>query len=100
MKLIGLMSLESYKDEVRNVLERHGVRIYSEVEIIGHTAETLKQYGWWPTREADAIYSTLYFAIVPKEKADEVMSDIENLTELHDPTHPPRAFVVNVEKMV
>jgi len=100
MKLIGLMSLENFKDEIRGILKRHDVHIYSEVEIVGHTAETIRQHGWWPSEESDAIYSTLYFAIVSADKADGVMNDIQNYNAKSDLLHPPRAFLVNVEKMV
>ncbi len=100
MKLIGLMSLENFKEEIRNVLKRHEVHIYSEVEIVGHTADTLRQHGWWPSEKSDAIYSILYFAIVSADKADGVMRDIKAFNEVNKGEHPPRAFVVNVEKMV
>ncbi len=100
MKLIGLMSLEGFRDEIRSILKKHDVHIYSEVEIIGHTAATLKQHGWWPSEESDAIYSTLYFAIVSADKADGVFHDIERYNAEHDLRHPPRAFLVDVEKMI
>ena len=101
MKLIGLMSLAQYRDRVRKVFEKHEVHIYSEVEITGHTVDTIKKYGWW-VFEKDGIpmYSTLFFAVVPEEKAAEIMEHITSLKEEWDPNHPPRAFQVDVEKMV
>lgn len=39
MKLIGLMSLAQFRDQVRKLFEKHDVQIYSEVEITGHTAD-------------------------------------------------------------
>jgi hypothetical protein len=101
MKLIGLMSLKIYENEVRDIFKKHHVKIYSEVEISGHTGETLKQYGWWSTSMAeDNIYSVLYFAIVNKELADELLDDVVEIQKNHPDNHPPRAFVVNVERMV
>ncbi|NIV94900.1 hypothetical protein GWN42_19435 [candidate division KSB1 bacterium] len=101
MKLIGLMSLAQYRDQVRKLFEKHEVQIYSEVEITGHTVDTIKNYGWW-VFEKDGIpmYSTLFFAVIPGEKALEIMENINGLQEDWDPKHPPRAFQVNVEKMV
>lgn len=100
MKLIGVMSLTAYRDRVRKVFEQHDIKIYSEVEITGHTTETVKRYGWWALDKDIPLYSTMYFAIVNKEKADEVLNDISCLNGECDPDHPPRAFQVNVEKMV
>ncbi len=101
MKLVGLMSLKIFEDEVREVFKKHRVKIYSEVEIIGHTAETLAQYGWWSSSMArDDLYSVLYFAIVERQLADALMADIAELQKLHPDAHPPRAFVVPVESMI
>ena len=101
MKLIGLMSLEGDKDQIRAVLERNHVHIYSELDIVGHTADTLRQYGWWPSTGASKnIYSTLYFTIVAEELAAAVLGEIENMPRRAESGHPPRAFQVNIEKMV
>ena len=101
MKLIGLMSLAQYRDHVRQVFEQHDVQIYSEVEITGHTSDTIKKYGWW-VFEKDGIpmYSTLFFAVLADEKADEIMKAIGSLKGDWDAEHPPKAFQVDVEKMV
>lgn len=100
MKLIGLMSLIQYKDRVRKLFEKHEVQIYSEIEIVGHTSDTIKQYGWWSFDKEVPRYSTLYFAVVPKEKADGIMQDIHCVSDECDPKHPLRAFQIDVEKMV
>ena len=101
MKLIGLMSLSQFRDQVRKLFENHEVQIYSEVEITGHTADTINKYGWWVFEKDDIpMYSSLFFAVVSNEKAAEIMKDIIAAREEWDPNHPPRAFQVDVEKMV
>lgn len=100
MKLIVLMSLAQYKDQVRKLFEKHEIHIYSEVEITGHTAETIERYGWWSFDKDTPIYSTMYFAVVPQAKASGILSDISSRRDEFDPDHPPRAFQVDVEKMV
>ena len=100
MKLIGLMGQIQYRDPMRRVFEKHDVQIYSELEITGHTAETIRDFGFWVTDGEAAAYSVLLFAVVSKEKADEVMGDIACLSEDCDPEYPPRAFQIDVEKMV
>jgi hypothetical protein len=100
MKLIGLMGLSQYRDRVRKLFEKHEVQIYSEIEIIGHTSDTIKRYGWWSFDKDLPIYSIMFFAVVPNEKAAEIMEDINCFREECDPQHPTRAFLIDVEKMV
>jgi hypothetical protein len=100
MKLIGVMSLEENKENVRELFEKHGVQIFSEMEIKGHTLSTIEKYGWWPTDRSIPIYSALCFAIVPKLRADDIMAAIEKRAEQDTSVHPIRAFQVDVERMI
>jgi hypothetical protein len=99
MKLIGVMSLEKDKKSVRELFEKHGVQIFSEMEISGHTVTTIKEYGWWPSKTVP-VYSTLCFAIISKLRADEIMEEISRMSESDESGHAIRAFQVDVEKMV
>ena len=100
MKLIGVMSLEENKANVRELFEKHGVQIFSEMEIKGHTLSTIEKYGWWPTDRSIPIYSALCFAIVAKLRADEIMAEIEKRAEQDTSAHPIRAFQIDVERMI
>lgn len=101
MKLIGLMSLTTFKDQIRKVFEKHQIQIYSEVDVTGHTTETIEQYGWWHLEKDLPAYSTLYFAILADEKAAAIMRDIETTFGNQDDIQfKPRAFQVAVEKMI
>jgi hypothetical protein len=99
MKLIGIMNLETDKPLVRKLFEKHGVQIYSETDITGHTITTLEKYGWRPSRDFP-VYSSLCFAIVAAERADEIMEEISRLSERDETGHPIRAFQVDVERMI
>ncbi|RMD90500.1 MAG: hypothetical protein D6813_09055 [Calditrichaeota bacterium] len=100
MKLIVLMSLADYKNQVRQLFEKHNIHVYSEVEIIGHTADTVKHYGWWSFEKDLPMYSIMYFAVIPANKAEEIFSEVKKLAKELDSKHPPRAFQIDVEKMV
>ena len=100
MKLVGVMTLESNRDKIRKLFEQHEVKIYSEVEITGHTQDTIRSYGWWVFERNDIpVYSDLFFVILPDQKADEVL-DIFRNWQNEELEHPPRAFVVSVEEMI
>ncbi|MEJ2719875.1 MAG: hypothetical protein P8181_01865 [bacterium] len=100
MKLIGLMSLDDAKEDLHTLFEKHGVQIFSEMEIKGHTLTTIQKYGWWPTGRSTPAYSTLCFAVIPRLRADEIMDEIEALAAKDQSAHPIRAFQVDVERMV
>jgi hypothetical protein len=100
MKLIGVMSLDEVKEDVHQLFERHGVQIFSEMEIKGHTLSTIQKYGWWPTDRSVPVYSALCFAVIPKLRADEIMGEIEKLADKDESAHPIRAFQVDVERMI
>jgi hypothetical protein len=100
MKLIGVMSLEENRPDVRELFEKHGVQIFSETEIKGHTLLTIEKYGWWPTDRSAPMYSTLCFAIVPRLRADEIMAEFEKRAEQDTSAHPIRAFQVDVERLI
>ena len=102
MKLISVMSLTAYRDQVRGLFDEHNVQIYSETDIVGHSSDTIQQYGWWSfDRDGTNMYSVLFFAVLPADKASEIMASIEALRNTEEnPGHPIRAFQVNVEKMV
>lgn len=100
MKLIGLMSLNTFKDQIRKVFEKHQVQIYSEVDVTGHTAETIDRLGWWHLEKDIPAYSTLYFAIIADEKAAEMMQAFKTTFQDSDTEFKPRAFQVAVEKMI
>ncbi|MFQ5605944.1 MAG: hypothetical protein ACE5HS_21955 [bacterium] len=102
MKFIGVMSLAQYREQVRKLFEKHGIHIYSELEIVGHTAETIKQYGWWSFDKDLPMYSTMFFAIVGKDKSEKIMQEIKDLSfnSEFEALHPPRAFQIAVEKMI
>jgi hypothetical protein len=99
MKLIGIMNLEDDKARVRKLFEKHGVQIYSETDITGHTVDTLERYGWRPSTDVP-VYSSLCFAIIPKERAEEIMEEISRMSQTDESGHPVRAFQVDVERMI
>jgi hypothetical protein len=103
MKLIGIMGLNEDTEKIRKLFKKHGVHIFSETEITGHTLCALEKYGWWPSSDIPA-YSRLHFAILPGERAGEILDDISGMADENETrdecAHPIRAFQVDVERMV
>lgn len=100
MKLVGLMSLTDDQQEIRKIFEQSHIQIYSELDIHGHTADSLRHYGWWPAEGGQPIYSQLYFAIISREEAAGLLDKVEKFNAQREGLHPVRAFIVDVEKMI
>ena len=100
MKLVGIMSLTEDRTMVRDLLRDQGVQIYSEIEILGHSTESISTIGWFATSEELPEYASLCFAIVQDDNADSVFAAISALPEHENSDHPIRAFLVPVERMI
>ena len=100
MKLVGIMSLTEDRTKVRDLLRDQGVQIYSEIEILGHSTESIATIGWFATSEELPEYASLCFAIVQDDNADSVFAAISALPEHENSDHPIRAFLVPVERMI
>ncbi|HQU73490.1 MAG: hypothetical protein KDI06_10435 [Calditrichaeota bacterium] len=100
MKMIGIMTIDEYVKQVRKLLKDHHIHIYSEFPLIGHSDRGGSGFGFWHAEGDLPIASTMCFAIVDQATADELFTAVEELAQEVDPNHPPRAFQMNVEKMI
>ena len=99
MKLIGIMSLESDLQEVKEIFDNHDVQIFSETPIKGHTKRTIERFGWAPDTRVP-FYSVLCFAVIDRMRADDIMKEISARSEMEKSDHPIRAFQLDVEQML
>ncbi|MBL7994926.1 hypothetical protein JNM05_06090 [bacterium] len=101
MKLIVVMSIEEYADHLRKLFITHKVPVYSEAPIQGFKLhqEQHEQDDWFVHRHL-TIYSHLIFAFVDADKAQELMSAIDNYSRENKLQNPIRAFQLAVENAV
>lgn len=95
MKLVFLMYLDEDDSAVADLLERHDVTAYSRLAMEGHGDG---QRGWYG--EVAPYNSQLVFALLPEEKAEELLEAVRRCADCKDPRHPIHAGVVDVEKAV
>ncbi|MBX7150141.1 hypothetical protein K1X84_00775 [bacterium] len=101
MKLIAVMSIEEYAGELRKIFSEHRVPVFSETEINGY--KLLPEMGEkdnWFSGKHTAVYSHIVFAFVEAQKADELLSAIQEYCKQRDCANPIRAFQLSVEKFV
>ena len=95
MKLVALMYLEEDDASVGRLLRDHDVMAYSRLPLEGHGAGMKGWYG-----EVAPFRSLLAFAMLPEEKAHELMEAVALCTNCQDPRHPIRAMQLHVERTV
>lgn len=101
MKLLVLMSIEEYAEQLRKIFAEHKVATFSESEILGYKSFDADAKGddWFPHRPV-GLYSHIAFSFLDDEKANEVLNGIEAFSKECDCNNPIRGYMLNVEKAV
>ena len=103
MKLIVVMSIAEYSRDVRKILVKQNIPIFSEMEMEGFRVDKEKSIedNWFADRDR-GIYSRVYLAFVDSEQADHVLNAVHKYNDDHKDheMHPLRAFQLNVEKTI
>jgi hypothetical protein len=101
VKLIAVMSIHEYADELRRLFREHRVPVFSETDIQGYNlhADPPENSNWFADRHVP-VYSHLIFAFTEAGKADELMEAIRKRSSELDPKNPIRAFQLHVEKQL
>ena len=102
MKLVAVMSLESYRDDLHRIYRDHQIRVFSEIDIEGyhhHQTPPATAVGWFGGAVPPA-YSTLTWAFLPEAQAGDLLDAIEQYNAANDLDHPVRAFQMPVDRAV
>ena len=103
MKLIVVMSIAEYSKDVRKILVKQNIPIFSEMEMEGYRVDRDKSIedNWFADRDR-GIYSRVYLAFVDNDRADHLLEAVHQYNDDHKDheMHPLRAFQLNVEKTV
>ena len=96
MKMLMIICSGSKLEEVRDLMDRHGVQGYSEIPEIRGAGSTGKHLG---TRAWPGI-SCMIFAAVETEKAEEVIGAVESLCNSCSPDEGVRMMVLPVDRLI
>lgn len=103
MKLLIILSIEEYTDDVRMILAKQKVPIYSETEVHGfRTGAFQPDISNWFAKDDHGVYSTLFFSIQDESCVKRVMQEVKSYNEkLGDgQPNPLHAFQLEVEAAV
>ena len=105
MKLLIILSIEEYADEVRQILVNQRIPIYSESKIRGcrcDTEEVAIDFENWFAGEHTMAYSHLFFAFHDQKSVENILSEVDhyNRMDQEKQANPLHAYQLDVEKAV
>jgi hypothetical protein len=101
MKLLIILSIEEYTNDVRKILARQKVPIYSETDVHGFRTDKYQpEISSWFAGDDHGIYSSLFFSIQDEECVKRVINEVkaynkETGAEKQNPLH---AYSLSVEE--
>ncbi len=103
MKLLLILCIEEHEKEVRKLLRKEKVPMYSEVDVQGYLNENSDaDVSNWFAHDEVKRFSKLFFCIQTDEKVSAVILAVKNYNESHEgmKNYPLHAYKLNVEETV
>ncbi|WP_138431500.1 hypothetical protein [Fodinibius saliphilus] len=103
MKLLIILSVEEYTNDVRKILARQKVPIYSETEVHGFRTEAYQpDITNWFAHDEHGVYSTLFFSFQDEESVKRVLDEVKsyNVEKGEEQSNPLHAYSLEVDKAV
>jgi len=103
MKLLIILSVDEYTNDVREILARQKVAIYSETEIHGFRTEAYQpDISNWFAHEDHGVYSTLFFSFMTEDSVERVLEEVKKYNEEkgEDQSNPLHAYQIEVQEAV
>lgn len=94
MKLVLLMYLEEDRGCVERLLTRHRVPVFTETNVEGHRPG--RGPGWYG--KAAPYASSMTMAVLPDERAAELLEAVRDCRGLEDARHPVHAYQMGIER--
>ena len=102
MKLVAVMSLDAYRDDLHRLLREREIQVFSELDIQGYHQDQKTagpSFGWFGAGTPPA-YSTLTWAFLGDEQATQLLDAVAAFNAQRSLDHPVRAFEMPVERAV
>ncbi|NMA73890.1 MAG: hypothetical protein GX963_06945 [Bacteroidales bacterium] len=97
MKLLVVLSIREYEQQVEKLLDRAGLKRFSVTSITGYRKKE-KDLSWFGSCTGCAkTNSIMIFSFAPKTIADQAIEEINKYNEQERDPFPLHAFVLDVE---
>ncbi|MDF9829504.1 hypothetical protein [Parabacteroides sp. PF5-6] len=97
MKLLIVLSIQEYQEQVARLLQDAGVKRFSVTDIVGYKQKK-ENPGWFAADSTSAkTNSILLFSFLEKEIADKAVAEIDTCNLETENPFPVHAFILDVE---
>lgn len=101
MKLINILNLEEYQEDIKKLMQENQINIYSEVNIQGYyKADKSTNASNWFANDSIGIDAKMNFAFLPEASVQKLLEAIRQFNTRNQLSNPVHAFVLNVEQSV
>ncbi|NBC26254.1 MAG: hypothetical protein GVY08_05305 [Bacteroidetes bacterium] len=100
MKLLIILSVAEFTNEVRSMMTKNNVPVYSETEMYGFRTEKHQpDIRTWFSQGDQGIYSTLFFSFQSEETVKAILEEVKEYNNEFegDRDNPLHAYQVSVE---
>lgn len=98
MKLLVVLSIKEYQEQVAHLLQNAGVRRFSVTNIVGYKKKQ-ENLGWFTIDSGNAkTNSIMLFSFATEEVANNAITEIDTCNLETENPFPVHAFVMDVEK--
>lgn len=98
MKLLIILSIAEFENEVRALMTKNNVPVYSETEMYGfHTEKHKPDIRSWFSQADQGIFSTLFFSFQDEATVKRILQEVEAFNNSMDGENPLHAYQVGVE---
>jgi len=100
MKLVAIMSLDAYREDVHALLREREIEVFSELAIEGYHHSSAGAVPAWFGGGTPPTDSTLTWAFLDEEQADVLLDAVATLNEQRTLERAVRAFQMDVDRAV
>lgn len=100
MKLITLLAIESYKDDIKKLLQENGISVFSFTKIMGYRDNTLEAINsnWFGT-EMNESESVLFIAFVDNSMVDKLFEKVDHFNAVESLKTKLHIASISIDKM-
>lgn len=105
MKLLIILSIEEFANDVRRILAEQDIPAYSEMEVEGRKMENVDPstvLSNWFAETSSTVFSHLFFAFHDEAAIQRVMDavDVYNKRNVSNEANPIHAYQLDVDKSI
>jgi len=101
MKLIIVLGMVDHQKKLSKMFKDANIPIFSKIDVEGFkSAQKQVDMSNWFGGDENSDMSTMFFAFVPKNNAEQIIKQVQGFNQNEDVISPLHAFQLPVEKFV